>query len=201
MSQNWSGTIGLFSSIASSILGDRANRENIKAQNAANMQAWETATQSIRDQLTVAYNRTLTGLYEINRDKIRTQVAAKAAGKKAVGEALVEAAQLGIEGRRGSNKVRGVEREVANTVSDADITASVESENTVNSFNDAAENAIRNLNTQAPTNLSSPSRITTTVNAIGAGLDYYSKLTPSQKSDVRFNFKTIGDATTNALNF
>lgn len=199
--QNWAGTFGLLASLIDGFASGSSQSKQIEAQNKANKAAWEAAAQQTRDQLTIAYNRTLTGLQEINRDKIAAQQAAEIAGAEATGTAEVSAAQLGITGKRGSTAAASVERKVANAKSDAVINAKIESVNAVNYYSDVAKTAVNNLNSQSPTAINNPGILGTVTSTITSGFSYYNKLSDAQKSDVSSNLKQVADTAQSALKF
>lgn len=185
----WAGSIGMVSSLVGSITSYASQRNALKDANASAVDSWNKAAQETRDQLTIAYNRTLTSLNEVNRDKIYTKIAARKAGIKATGQVAVQAAQLGIEGRRGVNmQEREINSEVANTISDAEINSQIQAINVTNAYTDAATSAVYNLNSQAPTSTSIPSTASMIADTLGAGVNYYNKLSPAQKSDMKENF-------------
>lgn len=196
MSTNWAGTVGLVSNLASSILGGVNANNAVDAQNEANKKAWNNAVQDTRDQLTTAYNRTSTALSEINRDKINTKMAVRAAGAKATGTANVKAAQLGIEGKRGDNTQDSIARATANAVSDAEINSQIQARNATQAYTDTAEQAIASLNSQSPTSISGVSTVEILSNAISSSAGYYNKLSTAQKSDVQSNIKSISGMVT-----
>lgn len=201
MTMNWAGTAGLVSSLAGSILNYSSQKSAIEAQNRANKAAWERAAQDTRDQLTIAYNRTLTGLQEVNRDKIRNKIAVRSAGAKAVGTASVQAAQLGIVGRRGSTAPQEIEREVAQKVSDAQINSEIQSRNLTQAYTDTATAAVDNLNNQAPTLYEGPGTLEMLTGTLSTGVNYYNQLSSAQKSDVKSNFKWAATKLTEPLSW
>lgn len=144
--------------LASSILGGMSQRKAIKAQNAAELKQWHLAYKEVRRQLGVSYGRTQTAINEINRDKIRTQMAVRVAGRVTKGTRAVKAAQMGIQGKRASRDIYvPVDREVANAVSDAERNAAIQEQNALNQYNDTAQAAINNLNNNAPLSRAVPS--------------------------------------------
>ena len=196
------GSVGLVSSLVGSFASGIAQKKIAKSTNKALTDSWADAAQATRDQLTVAYNRTLTSLEEVNRDKIYTQIAAKSAGIAAKGTAEVNAAQLGIEGKRGvSFQTREIDREVANVVSDSEITAQVQVINTTNAFTDAAKAAVNNLNNQSPVGVSVPSTLTMVTDVLGSGVNYYNKLSTAQRSDLKQNMKIAQSKIESILKF
>lgn len=196
------GSVGLVSSLVGSFASGIAQKKIAKSTNKALTDSWADAAQATRDQLTVAYNRTLTSLEEVNRDKIYTQIAAKSAGIAAKGTAEVNAAQLGIEGKRGvSFQTREIDREVANVVSDSEINAQVQVINTTNAFTDAAKAAVNNLNNQSPVGVSVPSTLTMVTDVLGSGVNYYNKLSTAQRSDLKQNMKIAQSKIESILKF
>lgn len=196
------GSVGLVSSLVGSFASGIAQKKVAKSTNKALTDSWADAAQATRDQLTVAYNRTLTSLEEVNRDKIYTQIAAKSAGVAAKGTAEVNAAQLGIEGKRGvSFQTREIDREVANVVSDSEINAQVQVINTTNAFTDAAKAAVNNLNNQSPVGVSVPSTLTMVTDVLGSGVNYYNKLSTAQRSDLKQNMKIAQSKIESILKF
>jgi len=196
------GSVGLVSSLVGSFASGIAQKKVAKSTNKALTDSWADAAQATRDQLTVAYNRTLTSLEEVNRDKIYTQIAAKSAGIAAKGTAEVNAAQLGIEGKRGvSFQTREIDREVANVVSDSEINAQVQVINTTNAFTAAAKAAVNNLNNQSPVGVSVPSTLTMVTDVLGSGVNYYNKLSTAQRSDLKQNMKIAQSKIESILKF
>lgn len=196
------GSVGLVSSLVGSFASGIAQKKIAKSTNKALTDSWADAAQATRDQLTVAYNRTLTSLEEVNRDKIYTQIAAKSAGVAAKGTAEVNAAQLGMEGKRGvSFQTREIDREVANVVSDSEINAQVQVINTTNAFTDAAKAAVNNLNNQSPVGVSVPSTLTMVTDVLGSGVNYYNKLSTAQRSDLKQNMKITQSKIESILKF
>lgn len=196
------GSVGLVSSLVGSFASGTTQKKIAKSTNKALTDSWADAAQATRDQLTVAYNRTLTSLEEVNRDKIYTQIAAKSAGIAAKGTAEVNAAQLGIEGKRGvSFQTREIDREVANVVSDSEINAQVQVINTTNAFTDAAKAAVNNLNNQSPVGVSVPSTLTMVTDVLGSGVNYYNKLSTAQRSDLKQNMKIAQSKIESILKF
>ncbi len=196
------GSVGLVSSLVGSFASGIAQKKIAKSTNKALTDSWADAAQATRDQLTVAYNRTLTSLEEVNRDKIYTQIAAKSAGIATKGTAEVNAAQLGIEGKRGvSFQTREIDREVANVVSDSEINAQVQVINTTNAFTDAAKAAVNNLNNQSPVGVSVPSTLTMVTDVLGSGVNYYNKLSTAQRSDLKQNMKITQSKIESILKF
>ena len=196
------GSVGLVSSLVGSFASGIAQKKVAKSTNKALTDSWADAAQATRDQLTVAYNRTLTSLEEVNRDKIYTQMAAKSAGVAAKGTAEVNAAQLGMEGKRGvSFQTREIDREVANVVSDSEINAQVQVINTTNAFTDAAKAAVNNLNNQSPVGVSVPSTLTMVTDVLGSGVNYYNKLSTAQRSDLKQNMKIAQSKIESILKF
>jgi len=196
------GSVGLVSSLVGAFASGIAQKKIAKSTNKALTDSWADAAQATRDQLTVAYNRTLTSLEEVNRDKIYTQIAAKSAGIAAKGTAEVNAAQLGIEGKRGvSFQTREIDREVANVVSDSEINAQVQVINTTNAFTDAAKAAVNNLNNQSPVGVSVPSTLTMVTDVLGSGVNYYNKLSTAQRSDLKQNMKIAQSKIESILKF
>lgn len=188
------GAIGTTFSAIASIFDWKDKVKAINAQNIANAEAFKVATQAIRDQLSLAYNRTLTIMTQVKRDRIVTQLAIRKAGVKARGQETVRAAQLNIQGKRAQMDIsRDVSREEANMISDTKISSEIEMINTVNQFNDAANAAVANLNNQRPSPVTAPSGMTGLLNTVGAGLNYYNNLSETQKQDTRnvFSFKTF----------
>lgn len=196
------GSVGLVSSLVGSFASGIAQKKIAKSTNKALTDSWADAAQATRDQLTVAYNRTLTSLEEVNRDKIYTQIAAKSAGIAAKGTAEVNAAQLGIEGKRGAGfQMREIDREVADVVSDAEINAQVQVINTTNAYTDAAKAAVNNLNNQSPVGVSVPSTLTMVTDVLGSGVNYYNKLSTAQRSDLKQNMKIAQSKIESILKF
>ena len=108
--------IGLVSKMVANYVGGKKDQKLIAAQNAAERAAWMDSLQQVRDQLSVAYNRTQQGIAEINRDKLASKMAIRKAAMSAKGEVSVQAAQLGIAGRRGSRKRTDIAREEAGRI-------------------------------------------------------------------------------------
>ena len=185
--------IGLVGNMVSSFIGSRAKKKQIEVQNAADLKAWDISFQILRDQLGVASNRTDTALTEANRDRIRNKMAIQKAAIKARGERSVSAAQLGVSGRRATPGItRGADRLAADALSDADINTEIESTNLVNRFNDAAVNAINNINSHAPVGRDSGG--SALFGAIGSGINYYQHLSQNQQDDLISNFNFNTDA-------
>lgn len=182
---------GLASSMIGTYLSNHAENKRIEDQNELDQQAFDFALSKLRDQLTVAYQRTQTGLSEINRDKLTRQLAVRKAGIEGRGEATVQAAQLGVQGRRGSSTAKDITREEANLISEANIDAAVEESNAINAFNDAANQAVSNLNMHRPFAVQTKSTGEMLTESIGSGLTYYTKLSSAQKADLKstFNWK------------
>lgn len=191
---SYAGATGtIFSGIAS-MYDWKSKVEAVEAQNAANAEAFKVATQTLRDQLSVAYNRTTNIMTQVKRDRVVRQLAIRKAAYKARGQATTQAAQLNIQGRRAQMDItRDVSREEANAVSDININSEIEMINTVNQFNDAATAAVANLNNQRPTTVQAPSRMSGLLNTVGAGLNYYNRLSTTQQQDVKnvFSFKSF----------
>ena len=187
--------IGMVGSMASSYLATSARNKAIKAQNKANQEAWEASAQVLRDQLSIAYNRTQIGVAEANRDRLANKMAVRTAQASATGQARVSAAQLGVSGRRGQGLLtQSVDRQAATAVSDIDINTQTEMMNVVNAFNDSASAAVAGLNANAPSTMGITSTLSTVISTIGAGASYWDGMSANQKADVssNFNFKTTG---------
>lgn len=183
--------IGLGSSMAASFLSGRSQARQIEALNKSRQQAWDTSLQIVRDQLSIAYDRTQINLAEINRDRLRNKVAIRAAAAKEKGVRSVKAAQLGIAGTRGMlNITKEVARGEAEAISDTDIEAEVQMQNTVNAFNDSAKAAVANLNASAPVAQTVPSTLDMLSGAIGTGVKYVQSLSETQYTDLLSNFNT-----------
>jgi len=185
--------VGMIGGMASAYLSGRANKKAIEAQNRSNQAAWDASAQVLRDQLSVAYNRTQIGVAEVNRDRLASKLAIRRAQHKTVGTKNVQAAQLGISGRRGQGLLtQEVNRAAADAISDTDIGAEVQMTNVVNAFNDSARTAVANLNAHAPSAQQVPSTANLLINTLGTGVKYYSTLSKNQQTDLlnNFNFKS-----------
>ena len=180
---------GLLTSMVGSYLSNKRDNKLIKKQNRADEAAWDDALNKMRDQLTIAYERTQTGIQEINRDRINKKIAIRKSVRSAEGTANVQSAQLGISGRRGSSAAKSIVREGLNQESEVNIDAEIEETNAINTFNDAAESAVQNLNNQKPYAAPTKSAGVMMTEAVGTGLNYYNKLSKAQKTDLGGSFK------------
>lgn len=183
-------------SMVTSFLSGRAEKKRIQAENAAKLAAWQEAVVDLREQLTTAYNRSEIELSEINRDKVTNKMAVRVAGGKAKGTAQVQAAQIGVAGRRGFRSITSeIGRQEADAINEIEVNTEIAFTNSVNAFNDTASAAIANLNRQRPGMSAGPSTMDMLGGSLNSGMDAYSKLSTSQQADLRSNFNFKSSAT------
>jgi len=160
--------------VASSVLGTMQKNANLKAQYKAIEQQHElnvSITRSMLNTLDMRVNRQSS---EITRDKLRTQRDIQAQATTAVGESRVQAAQIGVTGRRASLAVsQGIERKAADLMSDAQINAETEQWNLIQSHQDQASRAIANLNNSIPNIPQADSPWLGVVGAVQTGANVY----------------------------
>lgn len=196
-------------SIGASIFGGfskaQAKRKAIKAQNKANEKAWKISAEALRGDISTAYNRISETREDITASRIDQKVALRMAAGKAEGERNVQAAQMGIQGRRASRDVaKDIRQTEANQISDIEFNSVVQLRNTVRAFNDTAKQAVTALNNSAPIKQDVPSVLSSVIGGISAGLSAYSGMNANAKTDFKniFNFKgSAGPTTIKATQF
>ena len=184
--------IGVAGSVATSILGTWAQNKQIKEANRIAKEQWYRGLQAVRDQISTAFNRTQKVRSDILRDRIRSKMAVRSAAASAKGTRRVQAAQLGIQGRRASRLVTSdIERAEGQELSDADINAQTQLTTLHHSYTDSANAAIANLNSWSPVAAPTTGFVAGSIAGLNAGLDTYNSLSQNQKSDLKslFTFK------------
>lgn len=180
--------------VASSILKGKQQAENIKAQNAAMKAQWEMNIGITQESLSTLDYRTQVAYSEATRDKIARNIAVKQAAKKAKGETVVAAAQIGAAGRRVE---LGLERDTgrvkAEAISESNINAEIEMNNITNYFNDTAQRMVDNLNQARPTYGEPPGTGEMLLNAGMTALSQYASMDSTQRSDFRSGFTDAYD--------
>jgi len=142
-------TVGL--NLASSILGSVQANKNLKAQYKAAERQYKMNVSATRLMLNSLNMRTNTQSSEITRDKIRQEIDIEKSAIKAEGSRRVQAAQMGIAGKRAALSItQDIDREKANLISDTEINAEIQQRNLRNQYYDRANQAITNLNNSVP---------------------------------------------------
>ena len=142
-------TVGL--NLASSILGSVQANKDLKAQYKAAERQYKMNVSATRLMLNSLNMRTNTQSSEITRDKIRQEIDIEKSAIKAEGSRRVQAAQMGIAGKRAALFItQDIDREKANLISDTEINAEIQQRNLRNQYYDRANQAITNLNNSIP---------------------------------------------------
>ena len=138
-------------SIASSVLGGIQQNKNLSAQYKqieAQHEMNIAVTRSMLNSLGMRVNRVST---EITRDKLAEQKNIHTQATEARGSLRVQAAQLGVTGKRSPlNIQQKVGRAEADAISDSEVNAETQQWNLKQTHLDQAQSAITNLNNQIP---------------------------------------------------
>lgn len=170
--------------IAGSVLGSYSSNAQAKAQNEAQAKQFALNLSVTRASLDTLSQRSNMVSEQINRDKLRTQMAAEKAGVKAIGTNTVQAASLGTTGTRTELAIQQeVMREVGDAQTDADVSAQIEQWNLQDQVADQSQAAINALNNTIGTTSSGTSALESIVN-IGSGiLQTYQGFNQYEKAD------------------
>ena len=160
-------------SIASSVLGGVQRNKDLEAQYRqmeAQHQMNIAVTRTMLNSLSMRVNRQF---MEINRDKLRIQKDIHGQAVEARGQLRVQAAQLGVTGKRSAlNIQQRVGRAEADAISDSEINAEIQQWNQNETHYDTAQRAITNLNNQIP-NVPQSNKWGTGLQVIGTAANTY----------------------------
>ena len=131
---------------------------------------------------------------QIERDRVRAQAQISQQAYTAEGTARVQAAQLGITGKRADlYKTQDIERTEARLLENIDETAEIEQENLKNNLLDSANRMIVNLNNQIP-NVPTQNKWDTVLSTTQTALSTYASMDKTDKAQFKhdisgfFNF-------------
>lgn len=183
---------GIAFSVASSLIAGKARKEQIKAQNKAMQHQWSINKGLTQESLSTLDYRTQLAESEVIRDRVARNIATKQAAKKAQGEAVVSAAQIGAAGRRVE---LGLERDVArvkaDAISESNINTQVALNNITNYFNDTATRMVDNLNQARPSYGEAPSTGEILLNAGMTAMGAYAQMDTGQRQDIKDSFSNL----------
>ena len=181
--------------LASSVFGNIQQNKNLEAQYRQMRQQHELNMSATRIALNSLDMRVGRQSSQIERDRVQAQAQIAQQAYTAKGSARVQAAQMGITGRRANlYKTQGIERTEARMLEDIDLTAEIEQENLRNKELDTANRMIVNLNNQIPNVPQPDSILSQTLDVAQTGLQTYASMDKYDraqfKSDVKSYFNT-----------
>ena len=183
-------TVGL--NLASSILGSVQANKDLKAQYKAAERQYKMNVSATRLMLNSLNMRTNTQSSEITRDKIRQEIDIEKSAIKAKGSRRVQAAQMGIAGKRAALSItQDIDREKANLVSDTEINAEIQQRNLRNQYYDRANQAITNLNNSVPNVPVGQSPWETGLNTAATMVQTYSTFDKYDKAELKQDLNSI----------
>lgn len=183
---------GIAFSVASSLLAGKARKDQIKTENKAAQKQWGINKGLTQESLSTLDYRTQLAESEAIRDRVARNIAIKQAAKKAKGEAVVSAAQIGAAGRRVE---LGLERDVgrvkAEAISESNINTQIALNNITNYFNDTAKRMVDNLNQARPSYGEVPSTGEILLNAGMTAVGAYAQMDTGQRQDIKDSFSNL----------
>ena len=183
-------TVGL--NLASSILGSVQANKDLKAQYKAAEQQYKMNVSATRLMLNSLNMRTNIQSSEITRDKINQEININKSAIKVEGTNRVQAAQMGIAGKRGSMAItQDIDRESANLISDTERNAEIQQRNLKNQYYDRANQAITNLNNSIPNVSVGQSPWEAGLNTATTAVQTYSKFDKFDKAELKQDLNSM----------
>jgi len=183
--------IGLGLSLASSILGSKAENDRIEALNKAKLEQFMDNKALVAEMLGTLSERTSRAESEAVRQSVRSKLNIRKAQIQAEGEVAVSAAQMGGgSGKRASLAlIKPAARVAGDLITDANINLQTNLTNITEHFNDTAAKAIANLNNSRPIMGTGKSTTEMLLDTASAGLSAWNSMSTSSQAEVKEVFK------------